>query len=173
MKKAINYGFTLVLILVVAAGLYAARAWNSTTGLFPRAFGYPMLVLLVVIFLKDIVKDWRESVKQAKNVKNDVQDPSESACEEERREEEKAFAFTTKRMLLYIAWVIGFGAIIWAFGIAISIPVFVFAFMKVMGKYGWIKSLIFAALAGALIFVLFQFAFKVSWPDGAIITLIG
>jgi hypothetical protein len=151
-----NYAFTSLLIIAVAVGLYAARNWNSTTGLFPRAVGFPMFALLVAILVKDILEGQRQK-----------------KIEEADGDDDKEFSAITGRTVMYFGWLVGFGVLIWAIGIVYSIPIYVFSYLKVVGKYSWLKSGLYAAGAVAVIFVLFEYAFHVAWPDGALQSMLG
>jgi hypothetical protein len=154
MKRIIGNTFTALLILAVAVGLYAAKGWNSTTALFPRVIGFPMLALLAVILAVDIARSKRGNENQ-----------------EADGDEGTEFSAVTRRTAIYLGWLVGFGVLIWAIGIVYSIPVYVFFYLKIVGKYGWLKSAIYAAAAVTIIVVLFEYAFQIAWPEGALISM--
>jgi hypothetical protein len=156
MKKIMNYAFTSLLIIAVAVALYASRNWNSTTALFPRAVGFPMLAVLVAILAKDILQEQR----QKKN--------GETGGDEDRE-----FATINGRMAKYFVWLVGFGVLLWAIGIVYSIPIYVFSYLKTAGKQSWLKSGLYAAGITAVIVLLFDYAFRVAWPDGALQSMLG
>ena len=60
MKNIMHYVFAASLIVVIAVGLYIARDWNSTTALFPRLVGYPMITLVMAILATDFKKRRRQ-----------------------------------------------------------------------------------------------------------------
>ena len=155
MKRIMGYVFTSLLIIAVAIGLYLSRNWNSTTALFPRAVCIPMLALLVAILAVDIQKGRRQKEKG------------------ETEDDDREFPAITGRTVKYFCWLVGFGVLIWAIGIVYSIPIYVFSYMKTLGKQSWLKSGLYAAGATAVIFILFQFAFHVAWPEGALISMLG
>ncbi|HSN22046.1 MAG TPA: tripartite tricarboxylate transporter TctB family protein [Usitatibacter sp.] len=62
-------------------------------------------------------------------------------------------------MLAYIL------AIAWL-GIYVASALFVAGFMRVAGRYGWAKSLVVGAAAGAVLFWLFEIQFLVPLPKG-------
>jgi hypothetical protein len=148
-------GFTSLLIIAVAAGLYAARGWNPTTALFPRVIGFPMLALLIVILAVDMTRGRRQ------NKREEIDD-----------EDGEAFSAVTRRTAIYLGWVIGFGVLIWAIGIVYSIPIYVAGYLKIVGKYSWLKSGIYAAAAVIVIILLFEYAFQIAWPEGALLRIV-
>jgi len=54
-----------------------------------------------------------------------------------------------------------------------AIPIYVFSYMTLQGKYGWLKAALYAVAASALVFTLFQFVFKVAWPKGELLIMLG
>jgi phosphatidylserine synthase len=143
MTNIIQYAFTSLWIIAVAVALYGSRNWNSTTALFPHAVGFPILALLVVILAVDI------------------------------RKEDKEFLTKNRWMILYLGWLVGFAFLIWAIGMVYSIPIYLFSYMTIQGKYSWLKSGIYAAAATALVFILFQYVFGAAWPEGELLIMLG
>ena len=153
MTNIIQYAFTLLWIIAVAIALYVSRNWNSTTALFPHAVGFPILALLVVILAVDIRKGRRRK--------------------EKGETEDKEFLTKNRWMILYLGWLVGFAVLVWAIGMVYSIPIYIFSYMTIQGKYRWLKSGIYAAAATAFVFILFQYAFRVAWPEGALLSMLG
>ena len=148
-----QYGFTSILIIMIAVCLYLAKDWNPTTGLFPRVVGYPMFVLAIAILAIDIRNGRR------KDNDGEAGDDAE-------------FKARNSRMVKYLAWLIGFVVLIWAIGIDYTIPIYIFSYMKIEGKYGWLKCGIYAAATTAFITILFEYVFRVAWPEGALIRIL-
>jgi hypothetical protein len=156
MKNIIQYAFTSLWIILVAVALYASRNWNSTTSLFPHSVGDPLLGMLVAILVVDILKARRQKEK------------GETESDEDRK-----FLHDNRWMMLYLGWLLGFAFLVWTIGMVYSIPIYVFSYMTLQGKYSWLKSAIYAAAASALVFILFQIAFKVAWPQGELFIMLG
>jgi hypothetical protein len=148
-----QYGFTTFFIIMIAVCLYIAKDWNFETALFPRAVGFPMLVLMMAILAIDIKKGWR----QDKDGKTD---------------DDVEFIRKTGRMARYLGWLIGFVFLTWAIGIDYTIPIYIFSYMKIEGKYGWLKCGIYAAATTVFITILFEYVFRVAWPEGALIRIL-
>jgi hypothetical protein len=153
MTNIIQYAFTSLWIIAVAVALYGSRNWNYTTALFPHAVGFPILALLVVILAVDIRKGRRRKEKGAT--------------------EDKEFLTKNRWMILYLGWLVGFAFLIWAIGMVYSIPIYLFSYMTIQGKYSWLKSGIYAAAATALVFILFQYVFGAAWPEGELLIMLG
>ena len=153
MTNIIQYVFTSLWIIALAFALYVSRNWNPTTALFPHAVGFPILALLVVILVVDIRKGRRRK--------------------EKGEAEDKEFFTKNRWMTLYLGWLVGFALLIWAIGMVYSIPIYLFSYMTLQGKYGWLKSGLYAVGATAFVFVLFRYAFSVAWPEGALLSLLG
>jgi hypothetical protein len=154
MKSIMHYVFTSLLIIAIAVGLYLAKGWNPTTALFPRVIGFPMLALLIAILAVDIKKGRRQKENGEADGDGDIE-----------------FSAITSRSAIYFGWLVGFGVLIWAIGIVYSIPIYVFGYLKVVGKYSWLKSGLYAAAATAFIYLLFEFAFQVAWPEAALLSI--
>ena len=154
MTNIIRYAFTSLWIIALAVALYGSRNWNSTTALFPHAVGFPILAVLVVILVVDIRKGRRRKEK------------GETESDEDRK-----FLHDNRWMMLYLGWLLGFAFLVWAIGMVYAIPIYVFSYMTLQGKYGWLKAAIYAVAASALVFTLFQFVFKVAWPAGELLMM--
>ncbi len=125
-------------------------------GFFPRAVCIPFLGLLVAILVVDIKRGRRQTT----NGETDGDGDGE-------------FSALTARTVKYFGWLVGFGVLIWAIGMVYSIPVYVFSYLKIVGKQSWLKSGLYAAGAVAVIYILFQYVFSVSWPEGALLSMLG
>jgi hypothetical protein len=155
MKRIMGYVFTSLLIIAVAIGLYLSRNWNSTTALFPRAVCIPILAVLVAILAVDIKQGQRQKINGETDGDGD-----------------REFSAITSRTVKYFGWLVGFGVLIWAIGIVYSIPIYVFSYLKTLGKQSWLKSGLYAAGAVAVIYILFEFAFHVAWPEGTLLSIL-
>lgn len=153
MKNVMKYVFTSLLVIMTAVFLYTAEGWNDMTALFPRVVGFPMLVVLIVILAADVKKSRR------------VDKAGEA-------DDHLYFKTTNIRMARYFSWLIGFVAIIWAVGVNYAIPVYVFSYMKIEGRYGWLKCGVYAFAATAFVIILFERIFRVGWPEGALLRIL-
>lgn len=153
MKNIMQYGFTSFWIIMAAVCLYLAKDWNSMTALFPRVVGFPMLALTIAILAVDIKKGRRQDKDGEANG-------------------DAGFKTRNSRMIMYFGWLIGFVVLIWAIGIVYSIPIYIFCYMKIAGKYGWLKCGIYAGAMTVFISILFEYVFRVAWPEGALLRIL-
>lgn len=159
MKKRLELAFTLSVLGAIAWGLYAGRGWNATTALFPRAVGFPMLFLLTGILGMGMVKGRGRGIDR--NGKPDDALP------------DSAFRETAARMARYFGWLLGFVVAIWAIGISFAIPVYILAYMKIEGRYGWRTCVTYASVTAGLITVVYSYLIRVAWPEGALLRGLG
>jgi hypothetical protein len=152
MKSIMQYGFTLLLMIAVAAALYTSQRWNATTALFPRAVGFTMLALLVAVLVMDIRKGRLRKEKK-------------------ETDSERRFSAETGLTLLYLAWLAGFVALAWAIGLLYSIPIYVFIYMKIQGRINWLQCGVYAAAATVFVYI-FGYMFQMAWPEGALLSVL-
>lgn len=58
-------------------------------------------------------------------------------------------------------------------GLYVSSAIFIFLFMKIAGKYSWLRSLMVALAVSLISFVLFEIWFKIPLPKGPLENLLG
>ncbi|MBI4524729.1 MAG: tripartite tricarboxylate transporter TctB family protein [Deltaproteobacteria bacterium] len=78
-----------------------------------------------------------------------------------------------RRTIAAFSWIIGFFGGIWLLGFSVSIPLFLFLYIKVYSGEGWALSLTLACAAWLLYFGLFDRLLHLPFPDGMIFSLIG
>jgi hypothetical protein len=154
MKKRLEYAFTSSVLVAIAWGLYAGRGWNATTALFPRAVGFPMLLVVAAILLMGMAK--------GRGRENDSTEHRDAA------DADFIFRRTSARMARYFGWLFLFVVAIWAIGITLAIPIYVLAYMKIEGDYGWWKCVVYASVTAGFITIVYGHLFQVAWPDGAL-----
>ena len=160
MKPRINLHFFVALSATVAAGyaLYASLDWPLRTALFPRVIAIPLLLLaLTEMILSTLgVEKEREGPAVDFELTTDV-DP----------------AVAQKRTLGIVGWTVGFFAIIVLIGFPIAVPLFVFLYLKVVGKEGWVLTLILTAISWLFMEGLFNRLLHIPFPEGWIFSALG
>lgn len=160
MRKVFSLRFFLALAVALAAayGLYASLHWPFRTALFPRVIGVPLLVLSLTELLLCAV-----------------------AVEKEREGHAVDFEMTTdvdpllarKRTLAIFSWTLGFVALILIFGFTLAVPLFVFLYLKLAGKEGWVLTLSLTILSWLTMEGLFNRLLHIPFPEGWIFSLWG
>jgi len=160
MKARTDIRFFLALGTVLLAGyaLYSSIDWPLRTALFPRVIGIPLLLLALTEMILSAV-----------------------GVEKEREGHAVDFELTTdvdpviarKRTVDILGWTLGFLALILVIGFPIAVPLFVFLYLKLVGKEGWLLTLILTALSWLFIEGLFNRLLHIPFPEGWIFSLLG
>jgi uncharacterized membrane protein YGL010W len=116
------------LAVVAAYAVYAALRWPPKAALFPLVMGVPLLVLTVA----QVILELRAPPVPA-------QAPSPG-----------------RRVLMVFAWMIGFIALVLLGGFAAAVPVFVFLYLRLDSREGWLLSGVLAAAAWGFFHLVFQ-----------------
>ena len=147
-----------VAVLIFALGALVAwdshRLGSSWASDGPEAGYFPFFIGLVICFCSAVV-----FVQSLLKVKTDHT------------------AFVTVEQLKQVmvilgpstAYVLGVQLI----GLYVSSAIFIFLFMKVAGKYSWLRSLFVSVAVSVISFVLFEIWFKIPLPKGPLENLLG
>jgi hypothetical protein len=81
---------------------------------------------------------------------------------------QKKDAAGAENIIIILCWIFGFFLSIFLLGFHISIALFVFVFLKIEGKAGWLKAIVTAGIAWATIFVIFEWAMDFGLFDGVL-----
>lgn len=160
MRAAFNLRFFLALAVAVVAGyaLYASLYWPFRTALFPRVIGFPLLALSIIEMVLCLV-----------------------TIETEREGHAVDFEMTTdvepliarKRTWAIFSWTLGFLFLILSCGFTLAVPLFVFLYLKVAGKEGWVLTVILTAISWVTMEWLFNRLLNLPFPQGWIFTFLG
>lgn len=154
--------FDLLILIFFVIFVYEAKDWRLQARLYPWAIGIPMLALsLIRIFWILKGEDKQQPSSQPSDTPVDFQftkgiDP----------------ALARRRAINIFSWIVGFFVGIWLFGFDISIPVFVFLYLKVQSGERWGLSLLLTAAAWFMFWGLFDWLLRLPFPDGVIFSLL-
>jgi hypothetical protein len=70
------------------------------------------------------------------------------------------------RTLVVVGWILGFFAAIVLFGFPIAVALFVFLYLKLQGREGWLFSLVFTAVLWAAFYGLFDVLLHLPFGTG-------
>jgi hypothetical protein len=157
-RQAVSARFLLSLVAALIASyvLYSSYGWPLRTALFPRLIGIPLLFLAVL----EMGLSLFGTEKQGEGPAVDFQLTTEV---EPRVAHRRTFAI--------LAWTLGFFGLILLVGFPVGVPVFVFFYLKVAGKEGWLLTILFAALSWLFVEGLFIRILHVPFPEGWIFSL--
>jgi hypothetical protein len=134
MKITLNlrFWFSLAVALIGGYTLYASINWPFKTALFPRLIGAPLLILAAV----ETALSAFGTEKQREGHATDFQLTTDVAP-----------AVARKRTLAIVGWTVGFFVLILAVGFLLAVPLFVFLYLRLAGKEGWILTLSLTAVS--------------------------
>ena len=158
MKTLLNLRFLLALTDAVAAlyALYASSHWSLRPALFPRVIGIPLLFLALTEMLLSV----RGTEKQREGHAVDFQlttdvDP----------------AVARKRTTSILAWILGFLVLIVLVGFPLAVPLFVFLYLRIAGREGWVLTVLLTAVSWHFMEGLFNRFLHLPFPQGWLFSL--
>jgi len=154
--------FSLLIVLFFAVFIYEARDWRLQARLYPWAIGFPMLALSLIHIIRELMGRDKKPSSQSSNAPVDFSftkgiDP----------------ALARRRAINIFCWIFGFFVGIWLFGFAITIPAFVFLYLKVQSGEGWGLSLALTGGAWFMLWGLFDWLLHLPFPEGQLLIWIG
>jgi len=150
--------FALFLIFVLALALFQSRKFNFRAGLFPWAIGFPLLALAIAQF-------GREMLGKAQGR------PLGKAAEDEEPEVPRDVA--NRRTAGMFGWILAYFLAIWILGFPIGGALCSFIQLKFASREKWLITILLTVGLWAFIYLLFQQALHVPFPDGYLFELLG
>ncbi|MFQ5826908.1 MAG: tripartite tricarboxylate transporter TctB family protein [Dehalococcoidia bacterium] len=157
MTRGIGILFTLVIALIFASALFVARGWVLEASLFPIVIIAPALILVLIL----LVRELRGGAKKREGA------PSEEGVSLTPSQERWRTANIG-------AWILGFFLAIWMIGLAWwTVLLFMFLYLKLQSRDGWLLSLILSGVAVAFFEVLFNWKLHLPLTEGQILIWLG
>jgi hypothetical protein len=158
MKTALNFRSLLGLAVALAAlyALYASLNWPMRAALFPRVIAVPLLLLALAETLLSVrgAEKQREGHAVDFEMTTDV-DP----------------VVARKRTFVILAWIFGFLFLILLVGFPIAVPLFVFLYLKLAGREGWLVTVAITAVSWLFMEGLFNRLLHLPFPRGWLFAL--
>jgi len=154
--------FNLLVLVFFVVFIYEAKDWRLQARLYPWAIGIPMLAIAIIYAFWELKGRPQKPAAQTSNTPMDFQftkgiDP----------------VVARRRALTMFGWIFGFFAGIWLFGFHITIPAFVFLYLKVQSGEKWAISIALTAAAWLLFWGLFDWLLRLPFPDGELLLWLG
>jgi hypothetical protein len=151
-----NASLALSFLIMVASGygVIAATAWPWKAALFPLVIGIPLFCLAAAEALWTLFGAPAEA--------GQAMDFQLSTGKESGR-----------RTLVASAWILAFFAAIVLLGFPIAIPLFVFLYLKLQGREGWLLSIVMTAAIWGVFYGLFDLLLHLPFPAGWLFTWLG
>jgi hypothetical protein len=143
-------------MIVSGWAVISAMEWPWKAKLFPLVIGIPVFLLAAAEVL------WVLFGTAPKDQAMDFQLSAHLPAEE-----------TLKRTLVAVAWIVGFFALIVLLGFPIAVALFVFLYLKLQGREGWVLCSVFTLAVWAAFYGLFDVLLHLPFPEGWIQSWIG
>ena len=145
MHSRSSLALSLAVMVVSGAGTIAALDWPLKAKLFPMVIGIPLFCLAAAEVAWILLS----------------KTPEEKAPEGEVPPE-----VARRRSLLGVGWILGLLASVVLLGFPIAVPLFVFLYLKLQGREGWIFTVVFTAAVWGVFYGLFDLLLHLPFPAG-------
>ena len=140
-------------VMLVGAGVVIQAAqWPFKAALFPLIVGIPVFLLALIDFL---LASFEKSDKEHATI-----DFKFSGHEDK--------ALVRKRTVSIFFWILGFFFLVIFVGFPIAVPLFVFCYLKLEGREGWLGTLIATFMTWGIFYGLFVWFLNVPFMEGLI-----
>ena len=146
--------FTLFAAAVFCFVVVTAREWPIGTRLFPWYVGIPMLVLSLVQLALELYRSTRPVDLQS--------GPLETG--DLQVDWNIGVIVVIQRAAKFFGWIIGLILGIWLLGFFVTVPLFIFFYLKLEAKEGWLLSLALALAILLFLIGLFDQILHTHWP---------
>ncbi|MGB5079963.1 MAG: tripartite tricarboxylate transporter TctB family protein [Burkholderiales bacterium] len=156
MHSKASLALSLFILAVSGWGIVSALSWPWKAALFPLVISIPLACLaaaeVVWVFLGAVAKNDAADFKLSDHLPREV---------------------TLRRTAIALGWILGFFAAILLAGFPVAVPLFVFLYLRIQGREGWVFSVIFTLVVWALFYALFDQLLHLHFPAGWILTWLG
>jgi hypothetical protein len=150
---------SLCIMLVGAGVVIQAAQWPFKAALFPLIVGVPVFLLALVDFL---LTSFEKEDKERATIDFKFYGHEDKALEK-------------KRTLSIFLWILGFFFLVILVGFPIAVPLFVFCYLKLEGREGWLVTLLATSITWVTFYGLFvrflNVPFMEGWIQKALIAL--
>lgn len=155
--------FTLVVLIFFIVFVYQAKEWRLQARLYPWAIGFPMIAIAVLFIARELIGTGGKP-QQAQPGSTPVDFQFTKGIDPK---------LARRRTITIFSWIFGFFFGIWLLGFALTVPLFVFFYLKVQSRESWPISIGLTAGAWVLFWALFDKLLKLPFPEGQIFTWFG
>ncbi len=148
MHRTASIVLAVLVMIATGYGVVTAWHWPAKAALFPLAIGIPLFCFAAAEAAWALFGS-RERGGAAMDFQVSVE------------------GHGTRRTGIAVAWMLGFFAAIMLLGFPIAVPLFVFLYLRLQGREGWVLSVVMTAVVWALFYGLFDrllhLPFAVGW----------
>lgn len=140
---------SLGIMICSGAAVIIAMAWPWKAALFPIVIGIPVFCLAAAEMLCLLFGSAARGTAMDFQLSTHLPQP-----------------VVLRRTLQVAGWMLGFLAAIVLVSFPIAVPLFVFLYLKLQGREGWVLSLVFTVVAWAVFYALFDRLLHLPFPAG-------
>ena len=160
--------FSFLVLLFFAVVIWAAKDWPVKAQLYPWVIGIPMLVLAAF----HLVTDLRSNAGKSASPDTPAEPPDSTPADIQFTTEIDP-AIARRRTVQIFSWIFGFLLACWLLGLSVTIPPFVFLYLKVKSGEGWPLSLVLTGAVWLLFWGLFDRLLRLPFPEGQLYLWLG
>lgn len=168
--RAGDVGIALVMLVVFAVAYVYAQDWPFRARFFPEYVslaGMAFAVLKLIGFGVQLQRH-RSWNRQALSGGTAPRKP-EPDGEDDQADHSLEYVFGTAtggEWTAALGWIVAFFVSLWIFGVFITVPLYAFAYLRIVGKAGWLGAAVYAAVAGGVLWLVFYRLLYVPMPAG-------
>jgi hypothetical protein len=162
-----------VIFLVIFVGAYElAQDWPFKARLFPDIISVAGMVFVLLKLAGYGLQVYRSQAAGARSVESEpvarrAKEDDDEVDNEEDFSMEYVFATASRgQWAAALGWFVAFFFGLYFLGVFITVPAFAFLYLRIVGRAGWIASVIYAVIAGGMIWVVFDRLLLVAMPAG-------
>jgi Tripartite tricarboxylate transporter TctB family len=153
MKAKGHLYFGALLILVSGYAIFAASHWSFKTGFFPLAVAIPLLILTLI----HLGLEWFGQAETKRGPAVEAEFSDDVAPELARR-----------RVIALFSWMAGFILSVYLVGFPLTVPLFVFFYLKFQSEVSWTNAIVLTLGTWGLFHGLFERLVRIQFEPGAI-----
>jgi hypothetical protein len=156
-KKGHIY-FSAFLLWISGYAILAASRWSFKTGFFPLAIAIPLFGLVLI----HLYLEFFGAPETAGGPAVDTEFSGEVSEEVARR-----------RAFVIFAWIAAFILFVYLIGFPVTVPLFVFLYLKFQSDASWVHSSVLTVITWGFFYLLFQKLVHIQFEAGLLQTLLG
>lgn len=166
-KTGIEEIFSLFLILIFLTFLVIASSYDPQTRMFPFIIGFPGLILSIILFSSYYIPAVSKRITAIKQ-KEFFKDYDKEEEKENDERKKKELKKTLLKELNITIWIIAFLISVYIIGFMITIPLFIFLFLRFREKESLRTSILISLGSWVVIYVLFRLLLRAQLYSGVL-----
>src|SRR5262245_49997661 len=165
---------TLVFLVIFVGAYELSQDWPFKARLFPDMISVAGMIFVLLklagyglqVYRRRAQAESDASVEPEPVAPGEVKDDDEVDNEEDFSMEYVFATASRGQWAAALGWFMAFFFGLYFLGVFITVPAFAFLYLRIVGRAGWISSIIYALVAGGLIWFVFDRLLLVAMPAG-------